>query len=459
MNRQKERSSLSTRRLLDAAGELISEGGYAAMTLAAVGERAGYSRGLVTARFGSKRELVEALVERITTVWNARYVQPGTVGRSGLDGLLLTLDAIRAQSERDPRDLRTLYALQFEALGQVPELRSHFVEFHRTMRADMAGFVRRGLRDGSVVAGTSPKAEGAAVVGALRGIGYQWLLDPDEIDPTTLLSHLIVCLDRRLRAPQEATVVIHPNRFDGRVAVVTGGAGAFGTAIASQLAAEAAKVVVADLDLDAARRVATTLGGDAIACRLDVTQPDSVVEAIAVAEQQFGGLDLLVNNAGLTHRITPLEELPDEAFDLVFDVNVKGTFLCSKHAIGALRRRGGGAIVNISSVAAIAHRSGNVVYSASKAAVAAFTRNLAVELAPTIRVNAVMPVAADTPFMVAAFGERLPAEAAEAMRDGLPLGRLCTPTDVADAVAYLASGDAAFVTGVCLPVDGGRSLG
>ena len=253
--------------------------------------------------------------------------------------------------------------------------------------------------------------------------------------------------------------MIHPNRFDGRVAVVTGGAGAFGTTIASQLVAEAAKVVVADLDLDAARRVATTLGRDAIACRLDVTQPDSVVEAIAVAEQQFGGLDILVNNAGLTHRITPLEELPDEAFDLVFDVNVKGTFLCSKHAIGPLRRRGGGAIVNISSVAAIAHRSGNVVYSASKAAVAAFTRNLAVELAPTIRVNAVMPVAADTPFMVAAFGERLPAEAAEAMRDGLPLGRLCTPTDVADAVAYLASGDAAFVTGVCLPVDGGRSLG
>ena len=99
MNRQKERSSLSTRRLLDAAGELISEGGYAAMTLAAVGERAGYSRGLVSARFGSKRELVEALVERITTVWNARNVQPATVGKSGLDGLLLTLD-------RDPCAIR-----------------------------------------------------------------------------------------------------------------------------------------------------------------------------------------------------------------------------------------------------------------------------------------------------------------------------------------------------------------
>lgn len=205
MNRQMERSSLSTRRLLDAAGELISEGGYAAMTLAAVGHRAGYSRGLVTARFGSKRELVEALVERITTVWNARNVQPGTVGKSGLDGLLLNLDAIRMQAESDPSALRTLYALQFEALGQVPELRAHFVAFHRTMRADMASFVRRGLRDGSVVAGTSPKAEGAAVVGALRGIGYQWLLDPDDVDPAALLAYLIVCVDRRLRAPEGAT--------------------------------------------------------------------------------------------------------------------------------------------------------------------------------------------------------------------------------------------------------------
>ena len=107
--------------------------------------------------------------------------------------------------------------------------------------------------------------------------------------------------------------MIHPNRFDGRVAVVTGGAGAFGTAIAGQLAAEGAGVVVADLDLDAAGRVASELGSNAVACRLDVTQPYSVVEAMSVAEQQFGGLDVLVNNAGLTHRITPLDELPDDA--------------------------------------------------------------------------------------------------------------------------------------------------
>ena len=200
MNRQLERSELSTRRLLEAAGELISEGGYGAMTLASVGERAGYSRGLVTARFGSKRELLEALVERISTQWNARTVQPRTVGRSGLDGLLLTLGAIRVEMERSPATLRTLYALQFEALGPVPELRAHFVEFHRTMRADMAAFVRRGLRDGSIVAGTHPKAEAAAIVGALRGIGYQWLLDPEEIDPQALLTHLVKATEVRLRA-------------------------------------------------------------------------------------------------------------------------------------------------------------------------------------------------------------------------------------------------------------------
>lgn len=204
MSRQAERSGLSTRKLLDAAGELISEGGYAAMTLSAVGARAGYSRGLVTARFGSKRELLEALVDRISTSWNVRNVHPRTVGKSGLDGLLITLDAIRLQAKRDPAGLRRLYALQFEALGPVPELRAHFVEFHRTMRADMAAFVRRGLRDGSVAAGTNARAEGAAIVGALRGIGYQWLLDPDDIDPAALLNHLITSVDRRLRAREEA---------------------------------------------------------------------------------------------------------------------------------------------------------------------------------------------------------------------------------------------------------------
>jgi 3-oxoacyl-[acyl-carrier protein] reductase len=252
--------------------------------------------------------------------------------------------------------------------------------------------------------------------------------------------------------------VIHRNRFGGKVVVVTGGAGAFGTEMARHLSGEGATVVLGDLDADGARRVASTLGERVVSCRLDVTQSDSAAEAMAFAEQRFGGIDVLVNNAGLTHKPAPLEDMSEDAFDLVFDVNVKGTFLCSKHAIGALRRRGGGAIVNLSSVAAIAHRPGNTVYSAAKAAIVAFTRNLALELAPTIRVNAILPVAADTPFMIAAFGERMPEEAKQAMRAGIPMARLCEPADVAHAVAFLASDDAAFITGVSLTLDGGRSL-
>lgn len=252
--------------------------------------------------------------------------------------------------------------------------------------------------------------------------------------------------------------MIHEGRFDGKVVVVTGGAGAFGTELGRQFFGEGAHVVLADLDADAAALTASTFGDKVAACHLDVTEGDSVAAAMTFAEQVFGGIDVLVNNAGLTHRPAPLDEMPDDAFDLVFGVNVKGTYLCSKHAIPALRRSGGGSIVNLSSVAAIAHRPGNTVYSASKAAVMAFTRNLALELAPTIRVNAILPVAADTPFFVNAFGERLPPDAAEAMRAGIPLGRLCEPADVANAVAFLASDDAAFITGECLVADGGRSL-
>ena len=252
--------------------------------------------------------------------------------------------------------------------------------------------------------------------------------------------------------------MIHEGRFDGKVVLITGGAGAFGMELGKQFHGEGAHVVLADINGDAAALVAGIYGDKVASCQVDVTEAKSVAAAMGFVEQLFGGLDVLINNAGLTHRPAPLDEMPDEAYDLVFDVNVKGTYLCSKHAIPALRRSGGGSIVNLSSVAAIAHRSGNTVYSASKAAVMAFTRNLALELAPTIRVNAILPVAADTPFFVNAFGERLPAEAASTMRAGIPLGRLCEPSDVAKAVAFLASDDAAFITGECLVADGGRSL-
>jgi AcrR family transcriptional regulator len=198
-NRQRERSQRSTRALLDAAGEVIAEVGYENMTLAAVGERAGYSRGLVTARFGSKANLLQALVERMTAGWTHRNVLPRTAGRSGLDGVVVLLDAIRAQAQRDPRALRVLYALMFEALGANADLRAHFVEFHRAMRADVTRLVRRGGRDGSIRAGVDPVAEAVCIVGGLRGVAYQWALDADGFDPVAALSYLTRITEARLR--------------------------------------------------------------------------------------------------------------------------------------------------------------------------------------------------------------------------------------------------------------------
>lgn len=198
-SRQRQRSERSTRALLDAAGEVIAEVGYENMTLAAVGERAGYSRGLVTARFGSKEKLLQALVERMTTGWTHRNVLPRTSGRSGLDAVVILLDAIRTQAELDPRGLRVLYALMFEALGPNADLRAHFIEFHHVMRADIARLLRRGVRDGSVRGGVDPVAEAVLIVGGLRGVAYQWALDADAFDPVAALAYLTRVTQARLR--------------------------------------------------------------------------------------------------------------------------------------------------------------------------------------------------------------------------------------------------------------------
>lgn len=198
--RQQERSDLSTRRLLEAAGELIAEQGYVGMTLAAVGERAGYSRGLVTMRFGSKAKLLDAVVERITTGWSHRNLLPQSEGKSGLDGFLGLISAISRQFERDAHNIRLLWALMFEALGPNKELRRYFVEFHRRMRADMAVLLRRGIKDGSIRPGTVVDDEAAAIVTGLRGIAYQWLLDPDGFFPLPALAHLYEATEGRLRA-------------------------------------------------------------------------------------------------------------------------------------------------------------------------------------------------------------------------------------------------------------------
>ncbi len=253
--------------------------------------------------------------------------------------------------------------------------------------------------------------------------------------------------------------------FQGKVALVTGAGGAFGAATARRFADDGAQVVLADIDVAAAQAVADGIGESAVAVAADVRSSRDVEAMIGLAESAFGGLDILVNNAGLSHPSGPVEDMAEEDYDLCVDVGLKGVWLGFHHGVPALRRRGGGVILSTSSVSALVPRAGASVYAATKAAVVTLTRSLALELAPDIRVNCVCPVLSPTRFLLGAMGlgdDRL-GEAQETARAAfsseVPMGRLCEPEDVAAAFAYLASDDAAFITGVALPVDGGRSAG
>jgi len=206
LNGHQVRSERSTRLLVRAAGELVAEGGYQSMTLATVGERAGYSRSLATARFGSKGKLLEALVDEIVTRWDLKTVTPALQGLSGLDALHVMLTGIKQSYARNPGSLTILYALIFEAAGPVPELRERFVEFHRSQRARIASYIRTGVEDGSIVPGTDPDEQAAIIVAQLRGVGYLWKLDPDGIDTDAVLTTFIDQVYRALATDPSAVV-------------------------------------------------------------------------------------------------------------------------------------------------------------------------------------------------------------------------------------------------------------
>jgi 3-oxoacyl-[acyl-carrier protein] reductase len=246
-------------------------------------------------------------------------------------------------------------------------------------------------------------------------------------------------------------------RLDGKTALVTGAGSGIGKCIAETYAREGACVAVVDLDADAARNVARTIGNNAIALRADVSKKADIEGAVEQTLAAFGTLDILVNNAGATHVNKPMLEIGEEEFDKIYAVNVKGVFLGCQAVVPHFRKAGGGVIINIGSTAGLRPRPGLSAYNATKGAVHILTKSLAVELAPDrIRVCAIAPVATDTPllpsFLGPAAGQR------EKFVSTVPLGRLAQPQDIANAALYLASADAAFVTGNIVEVDGGRTI-
>lgn len=247
-------------------------------------------------------------------------------------------------------------------------------------------------------------------------------------------------------------------RLNGKVAVVTGAASGFGEGIARRFAAEGAQVIVADIDGRAGRAVADSLGKSARFVHADVSRGEDAAAMVAAALESFGGLDVLVNNAGYTHRNGPMLEVAEDELDRIYAVNVKSLYHTAKSAVPVFRERGGGVILNIASTAGVRPRPGLVWYNGSKGAVITITKSMALELAPdSIRVCALNPVAGETGMLHLFLGENTP-ERRRQFVSTIPLGRLSTPQDVADSALFLCSDEARFLTGVCLEVDGGRCI-
>jgi NAD(P)-dependent dehydrogenase (short-subunit alcohol dehydrogenase family) len=245
-------------------------------------------------------------------------------------------------------------------------------------------------------------------------------------------------------------------RLGNKVALISGGAQGLGAAMAFRFAGEGAFVFVGDLNAEIGEKTVSVIrekGGKAFFVTLDVGKEQSWIEAFAAVEKEGGKLDILVNNAGINIRES-IEVMKVENLDLMLAVNVKGPFLGTKHAIPLLRKGGGGSIINISSVCGlVGHQYTPEAYTVTKGAITLLTKSVAVRYAKdNIRCNSIHPSTVDTPLMRELFKD--PERKKERLGE-VPLGRLATETDVANAALFLASGEANFLNGVALPVDGG----
>ncbi len=220
--------------------------------------------------------------------------------------------------------------------------------------------------------------------------------------------------------------------------------------------------MIGDLNMAGAEKVAADInkaGQKALPVAADVSQNGQMKALVEKAVEAFGGLDIMVNNAGMPQRNASLLDTDEATFDKIFSVNVKSIYLSAQHAIPEMRKRGGGAFINIASTAGVRPRPGLVWYNGSKGAVITLTRAMAVELAPEqIRVNALNPVAGLTPMLKEFMGGEETPEMKAKFVSTIPIGRFSTPADIANAALYLASDEANFITGVCMEVDGGRCI-
>ncbi len=248
-------------------------------------------------------------------------------------------------------------------------------------------------------------------------------------------------------------------RLQNKVAIVTGAASGFGLGIAQAYVQEGAQVAIVDIDGNGAQQVARELGGSAVGLQADVSIRKDVEDIVGRTVERFGGIDVVVNNAGVTHKNQSALEVSEAEFDRIYAVNVKSIYLSTLLCVPEMEKRGGGVIINTASTAGLRPRPGLTWYNGSKGAAITLTKSLAVELAPKkIRVNAINPVIGETGLLEEFMGGPDTPEVRAKFVAGIPLGRMSRPVDIANAAVFLAEPASEFITGVALEVDGGRCI-